>query len=421
MKNICVAIVVLFMTLERAFSQSLSWLPETRGKQTEKKELKEFLGDSALGFRILSCRYDKAALAAKELMRPKGKNSGDIEFELAVNQVKGQKDALDLTLTFGLEKGEKIASGVAIAFDFFDWKKENYVLIPGSVYNGNRNRVVNRAYATGLDRSELYNKNLPLTTASIPQLSPNNLERSRLEVNTSNTTTPAIGVYDRENQEGFILLAEQGILVGNEILDHGFIVEESLDRKQASLVVNAPGVREKKPEFIGFSESPDRGITWRAGDERTLRFRIYKFPASDMAAFMDKLMTVRKDITGENSPRNLIPMSEVFSLMTANIDKRYFQGENSQFYCPENANWISFGWIGGMMNTFPMLAKADEFHRNRVKNTFDFGLKYGQGESGYFYGALNYDRKPFGREGYDEFPEIVLTRKNADVLYWMIK
>ncbi|GAB3665726.1 hypothetical protein GCM10028791_41530 [Echinicola sediminis] len=351
----------------------------------------------------------------------KNGNPENFEYELAAHKVRGDKEAIDLDLRIRLKEGEKASSGMALAFDLFDWNSNNYVMIPGAVYNGNRNRIVNRAYAAGLDRSELYKEDLPLTTASVPQLSPKDNELSRLEVNTSNTTTPAICVYDRENKTGFIVLAEQGISYGEEIIDHGFIVEESSNRTRASLVINAPGVREKKPEFIGFSKSPDRGISWKAGEERRLRFRLYKFPAADLAAFMNEFMSVRKSVTGPNSSRDLIPMSEVSRLMCANIDKRYYQGADHQFYCPENANWISFGWIGGMMNTFPMLALGYELHRDKVKHTFDFGLTYGQGASGYFYGALNHDGKVFGREGYDEFPEIVLTRKNADVLYWMVK
>ena len=50
---------------------------------------------------------------------------------------------------------------------------------------------------------------------------------------------------------------------------YGLVVEESRSRDMASFVISAPGVRAKKPEFIGFSDSPDRGITVQAGDEIT--------------------------------------------------------------------------------------------------------------------------------------------------------
>ncbi len=132
-------------------------------------------------------------------------------------------------------------------------------------------------------------------------------------------------------------------------------------------------------------------------------------------------MEVRKSVTGKNNPRNLIPMSQTARWMTERIDSRWYEDEKFQFYCPENANWISFGWIGGLMNTFPMIALEDTFHLNRVIKTFDFAVPRAQGESGYYYGILNYDGTSGSREGYSEYPEIVLTRKNADVLYWMIK
>ena len=75
---------------------------------------------------------------------------------------------------------------------------------------------------------------------------------------------------------------------------------------------------------------------------------------------------MRKSVTGENSNRKLIPFSQVAAWMTERIDDRWYADEKFQFYCPENANWISFGWIGGLMNTFPMLALGDEMHLNRV-------------------------------------------------------
>lgn len=396
----------------------MSWIPSATDKAVVSSlELTEILRPMNGKCRLLSCGYEEESLIDRKTID----KSGLWDYTLVSTPVKGEKGALDLAITFRLKEGELSSAGVAVAFDFYKWSLDNYVMIPASVYNGNRNRTVDRSYASGLDRDDMYWNDLPQTTSPLPQLSPVAGELSRLEVLACNTTTPAICLYDRKNKSGFIVLSEQGITSDDQILDHGFIVEENSNRTLASLVISAPGVREKKPEFIGFSKSPDRGIAWKAGDERTIRLRIYRFAAPDMAAFLDKFMTVRKSVTGNNTPRNLIPFSEVAHLMCDDIDNRYYKDLKVQFYCPENANWISFGWIGGLINTFPMLALGDEQHRDRVRNTFDFGLTLGQGESGYFYGALNYDGKVFGREGYDEMPEIVLTRKNADVLFWMVK
>ena len=180
-------------------------------------------------------------------------------------------------------------------------------------------------------------------------------------------------------------------------------------------------MRSRKPEFVGFSRSPDRGIDWKLGDEIKLRLRLYSFQTPDIAGLLDRFATVRKAVTGPNHPRNTIPQSEVARRMTRRIDSRFHDGNAYKFYCPENAPWISFGWIGGLIDTYPMLALGDDKHLRRVTETFDFVISRAQGKAGYFYGLLDQDGSVRGREGYDDRPEICLTRKNGDVLFWMIK
>ena len=91
-------------------------------------------------------------------------------------------------------------------------------------------------------------------------------------------------------------------------------------------------------------------------------------------------MKDRKSHAGGEAPRNLMPMSEVLTRMVKNIDDRYYIGDQWQYYCPENANWMSYGWIGGLMNTYPMLALGDAEHLQKVKNTFDFALPKGKAD-----------------------------------------
>lgn len=386
------------------------------------KHLSPLLSPFEGGVRLLECRYDKSLLKQSLPIQGEMKGKG-WDYVVCSSKIPAEKGVLAVETTFSIRRTgpSQDSTGFALAFDFNNWNSENYVMIPSSVYNGNRNRIVNRPYAKGLDREDLYKKDLPQTTAPVPQLSPKQAGVSRIEVHTGNAATPAICFFDKEKQRGFILLAEQGIRKNGEILDNGLIVEESPDRTRAVLAVSFPGVREKKPEFIGFSVSPDRGITWNPGDFCSIRVQLYSFPARNIPALLDQFMSIRKNLTGSNSPRNLIPKSEVLGIMTGIIDGRFCNGSQYKFYCPENAEWISYGWIGGLMNTFPMLALGDKNHREKVKFTFNFALGLGQGRAGYFYGAINKDGKVFGREGYDETPEIVLTRKNADVLYWMVK
>ena len=294
-------------------------------------------------------------------------------------------------------------------------------MIPSSVYNGNRQRIVNREYATGLDKTDYFRRDLALTSNPIPQLSPEFGAESRLEVLTNNAATPAIAYLERSQKRGTILLTDQGIEWNGQILDNALIVEESKDRSTASFVISAPGVREKKPEFIGFSQSPDRGINVRKGDQITLRITKLTFYCESVPELLDQFMQQRKSHTGGPAPRNLMPMSEVLDRMVKNIDERYYQGEKWEYYCPENADWMSYGWIGGLMNTYPVLALGDAEHERRVRNTFNFALPRAKGKSGYYYDVLGADGEVLYRDAAVQIKGIGLTRKNADILYWMVK
>ena len=379
-----------------AVAQS-DWLPRTP--------------DPTRMFRLLDCRYDEARLQSATEITPSSaawtvdvQNSGDSSYVFTFRARQALRDA-----------------GVALAFDQYGWSSDNYVMIPSVVYAGNRQRIVNRQYATGLDATDYYRRDLALTSNPIPQLSPEFGAPSRLEVLVCNAATPAITWLDRKNHEATILLTDQGIERNGEVKDHALIVQESLDRDIASFVISAPGVRELKPEFIGFSPSPDRGISIQPGDSIVIRVTRLNFPASDVPQLLARFMHDRKRHTAPTTPRNLMPMSEVHQRMIRNIEERYHVSPVGEYYCPENADWMSYGWIGGLMNTWPMLALDDTMHLRRVANTFDFALLRGYGESGYFYDVLGADGKPLLRDAAKENPGIGLTRKNADLLYWLVK
>lgn len=422
-KIICIVLMVQYVTIN-SFSQSketqsYKWVSDKIIETTVNEEINNFVEDLNGKMRLLVCKYNKAELIGKHQFKDNNLslNGETWQTKLQVSKVVSEPNAYDLEISFHLIAGEAIETGVAVAFDFNNWDPSNYVMIPASVYNGNRVRIVNQGYNQGIPRDLLYKKDIPRISVPIPQLSPDPSGISRLEVNASNMATPAMCFYSKKDKRGFIVLTQQK----TQFSDNGFIIEESEDRKSASFIISAPGVREKKPLFVGFTASNDRGANLIAGDEINLKLRVYSFEASDIPEFLDKFMQVRKNLTGENNPRHLTPFSQIASWMTERIDGRWYDGEEFQFYCPENANWISFGWIGGLINTFPMLALNDEMHRQRVVKTFDFAIPRGQAKSGYFYGALNHDGKVFAREGYSDMPELVLSRKNGDVLFWMIK
>lgn len=398
-KTIILCVLCLLSSMYAKVTAQASWLPAVK--------------DVNKNIRLLECSYNEAELKHCEEI-----NSSS-NWEVRTEQTMANGGKL-YTFSFTARRDMKDA-GVAVAFDRYGWTSDNYVMIPSSVYNGNRQRIVNRSYATGLDKTDYNRKDLALTSNPIPQLSPEFGAPSRLEINVSNAATPAMTMLERGKKSGTILLTDQGIEWDKQLLDHALIVEETPDRSIASFVVSAPGVRERKPEFIGFSKSPDRGIQVKKGDRIVIRVTEITFPCEDVPVLLARFMKDRKLHTAGEAPRNLMPMSEVLTRMVRNIDDRYYVGDQWEYYCPENADWISYGWIGGLMNTYPMLALGDEDHLRKVKNTFDFGLPRAKGKSGYYYDVLGSDGKVLYRDAAVNNPGIGLTRKNGDVLYWMVK
>lgn len=380
--------------------QAQKWLPATPEENRE--------------IRLLGCRYDKERLVGRTPI-----DGTNTDWEVRTEKQKVQDGEL-FTFRFKALK-DMPESGVAVAFDRYRWTSDNYVMIPASVYNGNRQRIVNRNYATGLDPSDYDRPDLALTSNPIPQLSPDFGSPSRLEVSVCNAATPVIAFLDRQKQEGVLLLTDQGIERDGQIIDHALIVEEAPDRSMASFVISAPGVREKKPEFIGFSPSPDRSLAIRKGDEITIRVTRLSYPCHDVPQLLGHFMHDRKRHIRCAAPRHLVPMSEVLSIMDRNIDARYYQKDSVEFYRPETADWMSYGWIGGLINTYPMLAIGDDEHLRRVARTFDFALPRAKGKSGYYYDILQPDGTVLNRDAAAVVPGVAVTRRNADVLYWMVK
>ena len=175
--------------------------------------------------RFLHCSYDGTRLNKKSIINPPDFKTKGQTWSLStqVKKVHGEETALDIDIQYLLKKGKVTESGIAVAFDFSTWSTEHYVMLPAAVYNGNRCKLVDRAYATGLDRKYLYQKDIPLMSVPIPQLSPEPGAISRLEVNASNLATPAMCFFSKEKKHGFMVLTEQKTQYAN----NGFIVEES--------------------------------------------------------------------------------------------------------------------------------------------------------------------------------------------------
>jgi hypothetical protein len=373
-----------------------SWLPQGR------------FSDSQV--RFLVCSYEGSRLARARTIRGGALNTGAARWACERHGTTN-----DFAVTFRVVKGEEHTAGVAVAFDVADWNRNDYLMIPAAVYNGNRFHALGGDYMPEFPRAMFFNPKLPTTISNDPRLAVEPGVASKIELLTGNASTPAICTFDPAKGRGRILLFDQRSRLG----DNGVFVEENAAQDRATVVIGAPGVRERIAGFGGFRASDDTGTTWKQGDEITLRFRVFEFKARRIPDLWRKFIEVRESLTGPSVPRDQVPMSALAEAIVPRFKARWTDAPAGGFYLPENSPDFQLGWVSGFMQT-PMLALGDPVERDHICRQLDFVTDKLQGKSGFFYGgitsrgALRADRSLDGRR-------FALTRKNADALSNFIK
>ncbi len=384
------------IVLQGGTASDQSWLPQS--------------GFSTNQVRYLVCQYAHGALEQSHEISPGTHRTGSPDWTCSRTSSENS-----LEVKFRLISGSADDTGVAVAFDFADWSPKNYLLIPAVVYNGNRLHTLAGGYMPTYPPDMYFNPNLPVTMSDNPRLSLEKGKKSLIELLTGNAATPAIAFYCPSKKRGFILLCEQKSRFGN----NGLIVEESEKQDRISFIVSAPGVRKLAAGFGGFGPSGDTGAGWSAGDTLTLKFKTYEFPARGIPDLLEKFMSVRKDLTGPNHPRNRVPMSETIRTVVPRFKKRWATVPAGSYYLPENSPDFQLGWVSGFMQT-PMLAINDPKEREHICQQMDFVIDKLQGTSGLFYGGTTAEGKLRADRSIDN-RVFVLTRKNGDALIAFFK
>lgn len=394
-----------------------SWLPEVESTE-DFKEITTFLNSLNGSFRPMLVGYDGVVIDEKVVFHNGKANLGNSVWSCSLKQLPSERDNFTFDIHFKVDKGELKSGGVAVAFDFKDWSRDNFVLIPAYVYNANRFNVETNGYLAPYPKYYLYNKDVPgQLFSNNPRLALAENTPGKIEGLTGNASTPAMCFYSPSKKRAFILLFEQRSAWG----DYGMFIEENTLQDEASFVVSAPGVRELRAGFGDFSQSFDTGTSWKEGSGIGLKLCIYSFRANSKQDLYERFMDVRKALTGPNHPRNLTPFSKTLELTAEYKNKnRWAELPFGEFYRTGNGDGYLVGWVGGLMDTYALLAMGDSLSRERVLSTCDFAFGKYQSKSGYFYGPNNEKGEipTFERE---EIPNSSLVRRNADVLFWTIK
>ncbi|MCJ8012630.1 hypothetical protein MUG84_12905 [Paenibacillus sp. KQZ6P-2] len=339
----------------------------------------------------------------------------------ARQSIASNEDAIDCEATFKVVKGNLNQANVAVGLRLDSWSQDNYLLMPAAAYNGNRFRVSKQQYPPMLEHEDEIGVDIPTTITDVPRL---NLDEgpSKIELRTGDLATPAVGCFLHQQKKGLLLLTYQGTALG----DSGMTVEESGDRSEAMISISAPAVRSSKYSMCNSKElSDDRGYDFHELDEVTIKFRLYVFDCPDIPTLFDYFSKTRKSLTGPNELRHEIPFSASWDILEEKYNRDNWQ-RDFEFYRsstspdPTFGEWQT-GWVGGAINTYPMLAIGNDLSKERSVKTLNFLFDTVQAPSGFFHGIYcKGNRLGDAFRRHDE-TSIVLLRKNADVLYFMTK
>ncbi len=308
--------------------------------------------------------------------------------------VAGSHDAVDLFATFRPKKGTRDA-GVGLGVEFGAWSRDNYVLLPGACYAGNRFASRFVSYPPLLTEPADIGPHVPPIVSDIPRL---NLHAgpSRIEILAADLATPAAAVFLPAERLGLIVLVDPTTSFGRT----GLTVFESDDRARAGVGVNAPFTSwdKRSQNSLPVPARRQELRPTRAGEPITLRARIFVFDCQNVRELCERLFAVRKSLSGPSARVHTLPFSAAFAAHEARVDRRWVEnpgyfaaGERQSAY----STWQN-GWCGGLAGTFPLLGAGGPQSRERALSTIAFALDGGQAPSGFFHGLCD------GRTWFDD-------------------
>jgi hypothetical protein len=346
--------------------------------------------------------------------------------------VAGTRDAVDLYATFKAKAGAP-AGTLSLTLDFATWSVDNYLLLPGACYAGNRFESRFVGYPPLLVEPADIGPHVPPIITDIPRL---NLHAgpSGLEIAAADLATPAVAIFAPGPRLGLILLCDPSTAIGRT----GFGIIESDDRARASVAIGTPFVHERRRAPGGTNAPPERLPAPRPGQSITLRARALVFDCAGVIPLYERLFPARKSMTGPTARAHTLPFSAAFAAHEARVNARFVTkrgffavGARDSAY----SIWQS-GWCGGLAATLPLLAAGTAESRARARQTIAFAVE-GQAPSGFFHAVS--DGKTWYDDGFTaplppappdawppraqayKHPRWHLTRRTADTLAILIR
>lgn len=305
------------------------------------------------------------------------------------------------------------------------WTGMEYVFLPGAVYDGNRmecRRLPYPPYHTG--RTD---EGWQEVITDIPRLDKSG-EEAGIQFLSGDMSTPAMGYFDKAGRRGVLILSR------HKEADRytGFTVKEQENR--INFLVSCPGVREGNKYFFGelpggegfypICEYPsdDRGILLKAGQKLHLNVLCREFAAGEMRDFWRYFNGIREALE-RGGDYCTVPFSTAFDAIRDKYVKMNFDGEGYFRVGTENTAPPSFwqaGWVGGGMNTYPLLIEGGEEAERQALSTLSFLVRRLQRENGWYI-PMYAKGRCYGDAFSQDDDAVLLVRKDGDLLYFLLK
>ena len=305
-----------------------------------------------------------------------------------------------------------------------EWNTDNYVFMPAAVYDGNRMESRYLSYPPYC--AERTADGWVCAITDIPRLQKAG-EAGGIQFLSGDMSTPAFGYYNKESRNGFLMMAkhrENGRYTG-------FTVKENKDH--AVFGVSSPGVREKNvyffgelPDGSGFYPtcrypSDDEGTILKKGDMLEIEAESHVFPAENLGQFFAYFNSVRENME-KGTEYCSIPFSKAYKTVKEKCIRMNFSDEGYLMVGTGDtipANWQA-GWVGGGMNTYSYLLEDKGTARDQALSTLRFIAEKLQREDGW-YVPMYAKGQCYGDAFMDTSRPVLLVRKDADLLYFMVK
>lgn len=380
-------------------------------------------------YQIILRQYNKSVSIQKEVWKPQENTAlheqlfRSVPVRVTLKQESDGADKIFVLSAVALEDCD-VPVSLSLEMEKENWRGDEYVFLPAAVYDGNRMESRSLPYPPYCAQQNEDGSWTEVIT-DIPRLTGG--ESSRLQLLSGDMSTPAAGYYSAGEKSGFLLLGcheSKGRYTG-------FTVEQ--ERGCARFSVSAPGVREKTVYFFGdrsdgsgfypdcSHESDDEGIILKKGENLTLTVKCCAFEADNINEYLRQVNKRREDLeTG--SEYCSIPFSAAYDAVKKKCMKMNYSPEG-YFQVGIGHTVPAFwqaGWVGGGMNTLSYLLEDDGEARERALSTLRFITTKLQREDGW-YVPMYAEGVCYGDDFRDTDLPVLLTRKDADLLYFLLK